>query len=226
MGGRGSSSGGESLGGGSGQVINIVNSVDVWSYRHNQNNEPFVDAINTSVRAIENDFPGIMSETVNSVDATEFGGNDRYNTLGCWGSDGVLSMNRNYTNIDKMNAVYDNTVKSGYHPSRGDKSGTEAVTFHEMGHAVTDHVAKNGWGKDIDDASKTIVDYAYSRINGKGGTKAAAGKISKYAQKNNAECVAEAFADYYCNGSKAKRFSKAIVDEAKRLSRTEPIPFS
>lgn len=223
MGGRGSSSGG-SLGGGSGQSINIVNAVDVWSYRHNQNNEPFVDAINTSVRDIQNDFPEIM-QTVNRVDAAVFGGDDDFNTLGIYSANGTLALNQRYTNIDKMNSVYDNSVKSGYHPSRGDKSGTEAVTYHEMGHAVTDHIIQNGWGNDIDSAAKAIVDYAYSNIKGKGGTKAAAGKISKYAQKNNAECVAEAFADYYCNGSKANSFSKAIVREAKRLSRTEAIPF-
>lgn len=136
------------------------------------------------------------------------------------------TLNQNFTNVDKMNSVYDNGVAQGFHPSRGDRTGTEAVALHEMGHAVTDHIAQRGWGTDIDSAAKTIVDYAYEGSNGKGGTKKWAGKISKYAQKNNAECVAEAFADYYCNGNKAKRQSKAIVQEAMRLSKTEPIPFN
>lgn len=222
MGGRGS---GASLGGGGNEKVNIVKTTDIWSYRHSQNNEPFVDAINTSVGRIQNDFPDIM-QTVNRVDAAEFGGADKYLTLGVYGSDGTLALNQNYTNIDKMNRVYDDAVASGFHPSRGDRTGTEAVAIHEMGHAVTDHIAQMGWGNDIDSAAKTIVDYAYERTGGRGGTKAWAKKISGYATKSNAECVAEAFADYYCNGRNAHKNSIAIVNEAKRLSSFEPIPFN
>lgn len=60
FGGRGAG-GGASLGGGSGKPINIVSETDVWSYRHNPNNAPFVDEINSSVRDIQEDFPQIMS---------------------------------------------------------------------------------------------------------------------------------------------------------------------
>jgi len=35
--------------------------------------------------------------------------------------------------------------------------------------------------------------------------------VSGYAEENNAECVAEAFADVFCNGKKAKAESRAIV---------------
>ena len=217
MGGRGSSSGGESLSTGSGKSMTILNPVDVWSYRHNPNNEAYVDAINSSVRDIADDFPNIMSSTVAKVDAAEFGGADRLNTLGCYGN-GTLTMNKNYTNVDKMNAVYDNAVKSGYHPSRGNKNGTEAVTYHEMGHAITDHIAVKLGEKNLDGASKRIVNDAYKASKGTGGTKAWAGKISGYAQENYAECVAEAVADFYCNGNKAKSQSKAIMRELKKYS--------
>ena len=217
MGGRGSSSGGESLSTGSGKPITILNPMDVWSYRHNPNNEAYVDAINSSVRDIADDFPNIMSSTIARVDAAEFGGADRLNTLGCYGN-GTLTMNKNYTNVDKMNAVYDNAVKSGYHPSRGDKNGTEAVTYHEMGHAITDHIAVKLGEKNLDGASKRIVNDAYKASKGTGGTKAWAGKISGYAQENYAECVAEAVADFYCNGNKAKSQSKAIMRELKKYS--------
>lgn len=217
MGGRGSSSGGESLSTGSGKPMTILNPVDVWSYRHNPNNEAYVDAINSSVRDIADDFPNIMSSTIARVDAAEFGGADRLNTLGCYGN-GTLTMNKNYTNVDKMNAVYDNAVKSGYHPSRGDKNGTEAVTYHEMGHAITDHIAVKLGEKNLDGASKRIVNDAYKASKGTGGTKAWAGKISGYAQENYAECVAEAVADFYCNGNKAKSQSKAIMRELKKYS--------
>lgn len=56
MGGRGGSSG---MGGG-GQQVQIVETTDVWSYRHNAKNEPFVDAINEGARRIQNDFKDLM----------------------------------------------------------------------------------------------------------------------------------------------------------------------
>ena len=160
------------------------------------------------------DFPGLMND-VNTVDSAVFGGMDRVSTLGVYG-DGQVAINSNYTNIDKMNRVYDKAVQSGYHPSRGDKSGTEAVTYHEMGHALTDSIAKKMGVRDLDAASKTIVNDAYKASGGKGGTKAWAGKISGYAQENFAECVAEAVSDWYCNGRKASLNSKAIMTQLKK----------
>ena len=216
FGGRGSSSGGESLGSGSGEPVNIKGQNDVWSYRHDKNNEPFVDSINSSVRDMEDDFPGLMN-TVRSVNATEMGGKDRTNTLGVYSeTDKSVGLNTNYTNIDKMNKIYDAAVKSGFHPSRGNKNGVEAVTYHEMGHALTDHAGKKMGARDLDDAAKKVVDNAYKASKGKGGTKAWAGKISGYAQKNNAECIAEAIADCYCNGKKAAKQSQAILAELKK----------
>ncbi len=44
-----------------------------------------------------------------------------------------------------------------------------------------------------------------------------ANAISGYAKENNAECIAEATADVYCNGRKAKTESKAIVKALKKL---------
>jgi len=218
MGGRGARAGGggPSLGGGSGKRINIVEQVDVWSYRHNPDNEPFVDAINTGVAAIQNDFPDLM-ESVNSVNSAVLGGRDRTQTLGFYDQAGkTVALNSNYTDIEKMNRVYDASVKSGFHPGRGNKSGTEAVALHEMGHALTGHVAQKMGVSNFDDASKRIVDAAYKNSNGKGGTKKWAGGISKYAQDNNAECIAEAVADWYCNGNKASAQSKAIMNELKK----------
>lgn len=217
--GRGSSGGGgggPSLGGGSGKSVNILNQTDVWSYRHRQDNAPFVDAINSGVATIQSDFPDVM-ETVNAVNAARLGGRDRNGTLGFYSSaDKTVALNVNYTDIDKMNRVYDNAVKSGFHPARGNKSGTEAVALHEMGHALTDHVGRKMGAADLDDAAKRIVDSAYARSGGTGGTKAWASRISGYATKNNAECVAEAVADWYCNGNNAKSQSKAIMAELRR----------
>lgn len=63
--------------------------------------------------------------------------------------------------------------------------------------------------------SATIVQNAYKKSGLKGGNRALAAQISGYAHKNYAECVAEAVADYYCNGRKASNASKLIVAELK-----------
>lgn len=199
----------------SGENINIQSQTDVWTYRHREQNEPFVDNINDAVRQVNDDFPGLMSETVNEVNSAELGGADKYNTLGFYGG-GQLALNANYTNVEKMNSVYDKGVADGYHPGRGNKTGTQAVAYHELGHAITDHIGrKHGLG-DIDKTANKIVKDAYKNSKAKGGNYNWAGKISKYAQKNYAECVAEAVADWYCNGNKASDTSKAIMAELKK----------
>lgn len=215
FGGRGSSSGGASLPGkGKGLSPNSISKeVDVWSYRHNKNNEPFVDAMNSAARTMSDDFPGLM-DTVEYVNAGTLKGAASRNVLGYYGN-GRVALNTNYTNVDKMNSVYDSAVKSGYHPSRGNKSGTEAVMYHEMGHALTDHLKAKVGASNLDTASKKIVNDAYKASNGKGGTLAWAGKISGYAKESFAECVAEAVSDWYCNGNKAKSQSKAIMKQLK-----------
>lgn len=210
----GNGAGGTSLSNGGGGSIDIVSTTDVWSYRHESGNEPFVDEINTGIRDIQNDFKDVMN-TVYTVEAAKFGGADATQTLGAYGAGGLL-MNQNYTNVDKMNRVYDQAVKSGFHPSRGDKSGTQAVAIHEMGHALTDHVAQKMGVAGLHEASNKIVKDAYKKSGAKGGNKAWARSISGYAATNYAECVAEAVADWYCNGSKAKSASKAIMAELKK----------
>ena len=211
MGSRGSS--GPSLSDSSGKDVNIVNEMDVWSYRHNPDNEPFVDAINSGARRIHEDFPGMM-DAVENVSASELSGADKMGVLGYYSElDKTVAINENYTDIDKMNQVYDHAVSEGYHPGRGDRSGTEAVTLHEMGHALTAYVAKQMGVPNLDAAAKRIVNAAYKASNGRSGTKAWAGKISGYAQDSYAECIAEAVADYYCNGANASAQSRAIMQE-------------
>ena len=215
FGGRGSSSG-ESLPMSSKGVSanDIESETDVWSYRHRQGNEPFVDAMNSAARDMSEDFPDLMNDVV-KINAATLKGPSVQNVLGYYGN-GRVALNSNYTNVDKMNKTYDAAVKSGFHPSRGNKTGTEAVMYHEMGHALTDHIAMKTGEKNLDVASKKIVDNAYKASGGKGGTKAWAGKISGYAKESYAECVAEAVSDCYCNGKKAKKQSKAIMAELKK----------
>lgn len=199
----------------------IMSETDVWSYRHRKDNEPFVDSINTSIRDITDDFPDVMRETVYTVNAAKLRGSAANGVLGYWSPGrNALALNQQYTNIEKMNQVYDEAVRTGYHPGRGGKNGTQAVAYHEMGHALTMHVGAKLGIYNIDDAAKRIVDSAYrSTTPGRARTadKAWAGKISGYAKDSYAECVAEAVADYYCNGAKAAVNSRAIVAEMKRI---------
>lgn len=221
FGGRGSSSGGENNGGGLPEKgkrglsrSSISKETDVWSYRHNKNNEPFVDAMNSAAKKMSEDFPGLMDD-VTEINAGTLKGAAARSVLGYYGQ-GRVALNTNYTNVDKMNKVYDEAVKEGYHPSRGNKSGTEAVMYHEMGHALSDHVAKKVGASNLDSASKTIVDNAYKSSKATGGTAKFAGSISGYAKESYAECVAEAVSDWYCNGNKASKASKAIMSELKK----------
>lgn len=160
-----------------------------------------------------------MGETVNSVNAATLGGRAAQDTLGFYSEvDRSVSLNTNFTDVQKMNDIYDNSAASGFHPSRGNKSGTEAVTYHELGHALTDRLAGKMGAKDLDDAASRIVKAAYKESGQKGGNKGFAKTISGYATTNYAECVAEAVADWYCNGNKAKTASKLIMAEMKKYA--------
>ena len=204
--------------GGGGGSVNTVSATDIWSYRHRQGNEPFVDAINSGMRALDNDFPGFTSG-INRVDAVVMSGRDKYDTLGYWSpGDKQLGINQNYTDINKMNGVMDTAARKKFHPPRGNKTGTEAVALHEGGHALTDYIAQQTGAKGLHEVSKKIVKDAYKNSGARGGVRIFAGKISKYAKKNYAECVAEAVADWYCNGNKSSASSKAIMSELKKYS--------
>ena len=118
-------------------------------------------------------------------------------------------MNQRYMNGPAMDAAYDVSVKSGFHPARGNKSGIQAVASHEYGHALSDKAAAK-LGTSIEGASRQIVERARKKT-GQRTNMAFAGKISGYAQYNFAETVAEAVSDWYCNGSKASKQSRAVV---------------
>lgn len=124
-----------------------------------------------------------------------------------------VAFNQSYFNKAKMEAAYDKTVKSGFHPSKGNKTALEAVAAHELGHALTDAVAvKMGLsgGRKIDAAASKIMTQAAKQT--KSGSRKMASKISGYAKDSHCEAIAEAFADVYCNGNKASSASKAVVN--------------
>lgn len=146
---------------------------------------------------------------VNQFQLAKMGGG----TMAYYDADGNLAMNEKYMNSEGMNRAYDAAVKNGFHPSRGNRSGIEAVGAHEYGHGLTDRAAQlmgfGGFGG-IEEASRQIVERARKKTRHRTNM-SFAGKISGYAQYNFAECVAEAVSDWYCNGSSAKKESRAVM---------------
>lgn len=124
-----------------------------------------------------------------------------------------IGINERYFS-DAMNKAYDESIKAGYHPSRGNKTGLQAVLAHEMGHNLTMAVARKMGHNNIDTAADVIVEAA-RRATGHKGVVQMASKISRYATAKNAEAVAEAMADVYANGERATRESRAIMDAVR-----------
>ena len=123
-----------------------------------------------------------------------------------------VGINRTFLNSSTLTNAYDQCVKSGYHPSRGNRSAAEAVAAHELGHRLTDAAAlKMGAGTTLDGAASRICNEARKQTSHRGVVKMAA-KISGYAKSSNAETVAEAFADVFCNGANARSESRAVVN--------------
>ena len=122
-----------------------------------------------------------------------------------------IAVSEKYFNSKLMNSAYDECVKDGFHPGRGKYTGMEAVVAHEYGHALTKEVgAKLGLNTlNLNEASAFIVKEA-RKSTGHRGVVIMARKISRYATSSNAEAIAEAVCDCYCNGNKAKAQSKAI----------------
>ena len=202
--GRGSSGSGRNLGNGGGGVnpANISNERDLVSERERKQAE--VDDVLAVARDIFEEY-GI---DVGQFMLADIGGKDS-GVLAY--SDGEnIGFNTAYFNGAQMNAAYDASIASGFHPGRGNKSAMEAVASHEYGHVPTAKAGQKMGILDMDKAAKTIVDRARAKTSHKGSVDMAA-KISGYAGKSNAECIAEAFADVHCNGRKATAESKAIV---------------
>lgn len=207
MGGRGASSGGRAGGGGSVQVKGTQSLV---SEREEKRAE--VDQTLSVTREIERKYG--VDVNAEDLQVVTLGGLDAATVMAYYDSSGNLAVNKNYFDSGKIDTAYDNAVASGFHPGRGSKTGLEAVVAHEMGHRLTDvagqKAGKGNWA--VDSTASEIVRKA-AKAAGYKSTKAFRESISGYGGKNAAEAVAEAFADVFCNGSKAKRESQAIVTE-------------
>ena len=124
-----------------------------------------------------------------------------------------IAINQSYFDINRVDKAYADCVKNGFHPSNGNKTAMQAVAAHEYGHALTDFAANKMGIKGIgalDQAANKIVNEA-RKLTSHRGVVIMSRKISEYATYSNAEAVAEAVSDVYCNGSKAHAESRAIV---------------
>ena len=124
-----------------------------------------------------------------------------------------IAINEKYFNSATMDAVYAKSVASGFHPSNGSKTALQAVVAHELGHKITEQVGAK-MGKPgfvhIDKTSSTVVKKA-SKAAGYKNIADFRAKISGYAKTSNAEAIAEAFSDVFCNGNNARKESHSIV---------------
>lgn len=206
-GGRGSSSGGGRFGKGGGKKVDVLSTTSMVSARQTKTAE--VDQALTVARDIQNQY-GI---NVEDLQIAKLGGKDQYGVMAYYDANGNLAYNEKLFNAQAMNKTYDTDVQAGFHPSRGNKTGIEAVVSHEMGHALTDEIGKKmGLGSwQLDEVSDRVLKQASKNAGYKSAYKLAS-KVSGYATDSKAEALAEAFADVYCNGRKASKESQAIVN--------------
>lgn len=201
MGGRGASSSGRYGGGGELSSADILSTNSFVSERHNYDiSNDVLDVfknVNEEYGYVIGDILVAKIKSKNKAMAYYDGTN--------------IGFNEAYASTKVLNKAYADCVKSGFHPSNGNKSPAEAVASHELGHALTDAVGKKMGGLDIDRASDRIVKEA-KKQTGHRGVVQMAKKISRYATHSNAEAIAEAFSDVYCNGKKAHKESQAIVN--------------
>lgn len=205
MGGRGSSSGGGGATGGL-NPGNIRGTESLVSAREDARSE--VDQVLNVARDIERDY-GV---TVSELQVADIAGKQGGSVMAYYDSEGNLAINQKYFNSDKMDSAYDRCVEQGWHPSRGNKTGIEATAAHEYGHRLTDVAGQKAGNGDwaLDKTSNSIISEAKTRMGAKSVAEVRSG-ISGYGKSSNAEAIAEAFSDVYCNGKRASRASRAVV---------------
>lgn len=209
FGGRGASSGGG--GGGTGGVSSsdILNTRSLISERESQ--QALVDETLAVFDEVYNEY-GTQVEDIHLATMKPGAG-----ALAYYDSDDNIAINEKYFNSKTMGQAYADSVASGFHPSNGNKTALQAVVAHELGHKLTEQVGaklgKPGFAH-IDATSRSIVSKA-SKAAGYKDVKSFRAKISGYAKSSNAEAIAEAFSDVFCNGKKARKESQSIMTVIK-----------
>ena len=204
--GRGSSGTTQRYGGGGLNPADIVSTTDMISER-NRAPRSVQEVLQTSKEVWEE-----YGENIGQFVFAELKPKAQ-STIAYWDGERI-GLNTRYADVDGLNAAYADTVKSGFHPSNGNRTGTEAVAAHEFGHALTDAAADRmgltGINK-LNEAANRIVAEARKQTSHRGVVQMAKA-ISTYATQSNAEAIAEAYADVFCNRSKAKAESRAIIN--------------
>lgn len=104
--------------------------------------------------------------------------------------------------VNSYNRYAESGANDGHFKSFGDKSGAFYVGVHELGHFVFENV-RNAMGvreyMEFESTMRNPLPLYYD------------GEISGYATTSYHEQVAEAFADYYCNGENASNHNKTLV---------------
>ena len=163
----------------------------------------YANEIQNARDAMEREYGNIVSKAnlaIADVGRDALGASDGY----------TIYMSDRYVKNANMTKAMKEMAKSGFHPSIGKKTGAEAVTAHEMGHYLAEQASKKAG------ISQTqIVERASKRAGIK--TSLMAGTISEYARYNYKETIAEASADVFCNGRRAKKVSKASMAEIKSI---------
>lgn len=205
FGGRGA---GSSSGGGTGGVSgdDILGTRSLVSAR--EGNQTMVDETLGVFRQVEQEYGAVVTD----IQLATMKGNSQAIAYYDWG--GNVAINEKYFNKKTMDTAYEMCVKSGFHPSNGNRTALEAVVAHELGHKLTADIASKigltGIDGGLHSAASRVVNEAMKGTKHKS-SGSFAKKISGYATHNAAETVAEAFCDVFCNGSKAKPESRAVV---------------
>ena len=208
FGGRGASSVSRYGGGGAGNAISTTSLVSERETR-----QAIVDETLTVFRDFEDEF----GTQVTDIELAKMDAAGR-STLAYYDQAGNIAFNEAYFDSAKMSKAYADCVSSGFHPSNGNKTALQAVAAHELGHRVTAEVGAKMGIHDINGAATAIVKEARKSTKHRGVVQMAS-KISRYATHSNAETVAEAISDVYCNGGKARAESRAIVAVIKKYNK-------
>ncbi len=108
MGGRG-----QNLSKQSGINLDYEKHSDIWTYRHQKQNERFVDNVNQTIREMGETYNELNS-VINDVYIAKTKGRGAKSVMAFWNSAGELGINKNFGNIDKMASAYEKEVKSGF----------------------------------------------------------------------------------------------------------------
>ena len=198
------SRGGRRGGGGTG-----LNPGDIISTRDMISERGVNQALVDDTLQVFNDFNDEYGYQVEQIQLAKL--DPKVNALAYYDWEGNIAVNEKYFNDKVMDDVYKSCVESGFHPSNGNKTAMQAVVSHEIGHGLTAEVGKKLGINDLDATATVIVKEARKQTKHKGVVQMTS-NISGYATHSNAEAIAEAVSDVYCNGKKAKSESRVIVN--------------